>query len=73
MIHKDESFFQYNNRHLVYIISSLASQLIRSLRKVATMYIGSIVLCNSIDPHNYLLMTVNGKILRDYLYMKDQS
>ena len=71
MIHKDESFFQYNNKLLVHIISSLASQVIRSLRKVATMYIGSLLFYNSIDPHNYLLMTVNGKILRDYLYMKD--
>ena len=27
-------------------------------------YVGPIVICKIIDPHNYLLMTLDGKILR---------
>ena len=40
MINKDRNFFQYNSRDLVYIISTLTSQLRTSSRKVAIKYIG---------------------------------
>ena len=64
MINKDRSFFQYNNEDLVYIISSLTSQLRTSSRKVVIKYIGPLVIYKNIDPHNYLLMTLDGTVLR---------
>ena len=64
MINKDRAFFQYNNRDLVYIISALMSQLCTALRKVMTKYVGHVVIHKIIDPHNFLLMTLDGKILR---------
>ena len=30
-------------------------------------YVGPVVICKIIDPHNYLLMTLDGKILRGLL------
>ena len=64
MINKDRSFFQYNSRGLVYIISLLMSQLCTASRKVMIKYVGPVVIYKIIDPHNYLLMTLDGKILR---------
>ena len=64
MINKDRAFFQYNSRDLVYIISPLTSQLCTASRKVMIKYIGPIVVYKIIDPHNYLLLTLVGKILR---------
>ena len=63
MINKERTFFQYN-RDLVYIISPLTSQLHRALRKIAIKYVGPVVIYQIIDPHNYLLMTLDGRILR---------
>ena len=34
--------------------------------KVAIKYIGPVVVYKIIDPHNYLLMTLDGKILRGH-------
>ena len=34
--------------------------------KVAIKYIGPVVIYKIIDPHNYLLMTLDGKILRGF-------
>ena len=64
MINKDQAFFQYNSRDLVYIISQLTSQLHTALRKVMINYIGPVEIYKIIYPHNYLLMTFDGKILR---------
>ena len=63
MINKDRAFFQYNIGNLVYIISLLTSQLHMALRKVMIKYVGPIVIYKIIDPHNYLLMTLDGNIL----------
>ena len=63
MINKDRNFFQYNSRDLVYI-SLLTSQLYTMLRKVMIKYIGPVVVYKIIGLHNYLLMTLDGKILR---------
>ena len=63
MINKDRAFFQYKNGDLVYIISPLTSQLCRASGKVAIKYVGPVVIYNIIDPHNYLLMTLDGRIL----------
>ena len=48
----------------MYIISTLTSQLRTTSRKVAIKYVGPLVVYKIIDPHNYLLMTLDGKLLR---------
>ena len=61
MINKDRAYFQYNSGDLVYIISPLTSQLHTTSRKVMIKYVGPIVIYKVIDPHNYLLMMLDGK------------
>ena len=61
---KDREYFQYNSRDLVYLISPLTSQLRTASRKVAIRYVGPLVIYKIVDPHNYLLMTMDGKLLR---------
>ena len=64
IINKDRAFFQYKSGDLVYIISPLTIQLCTALHKVTIKYIGPVVIYKIIDPHNYLLMTLDGRILR---------
>ena len=64
MINKDRAFFQHNSGDLLYIISPLMSQLCTASRKVLIKYVGPAVIYKIIDPYNYLLMTLDGKILR---------
>ena len=64
MINKDRAFFQYNSRELVYIISPLTSQLCTTSRKIMVKYVGPIVIYKIVDPHNYLLVTLDGKKLQ---------
>ena len=64
MINKGRNFFQYNSGDLVYKIPLLTSQLRTSCRKVAIKYIGPLVVYKIIDPHNYLLMTLDGNLFR---------
>ena len=64
MINKNCKDFQYNIGDLVYIISPLTSQLITSSRKMAIKYVGPLVIYKIVDPHNYLLKTLDRKILR---------
>ena len=64
MINKDQEFFQYISGDLVYIISPITSQLRTVSRRVATKYVGPLVIYKIIDPYNYLLMTLVGKVLR---------
>ena len=64
IINKDRGFFQYKSRDLVYIISPLTSQLCTASHKVAIKYVGPVVIYKIIDSHNYLLVTLDGKILR---------
>ena len=65
MINKDRGFFQYKCGDLIYIISLLTSQLHTASCKVAIKYVGSMVIYKIIDPHNYLLRTLDGKVLRE--------
>ena len=58
MINIDRTFFQYNSGDLVYIISPLTSQLYKASQKVTIKYVGPVVIYKNIDPHNYLLMTL---------------
>ena len=64
MINKDRENFQYRGGDLVYIISPLTSQLRTALQKIAIKHVGTVVVYKIIDPHNYLLMTLDGKILK---------
>ena len=71
MINKDRENFQYRGGDLVYIISPLTSQLRTNSQKIAVKYIGPVVVCKIVDPHNYLLMTLDGIILKGILNMRD--
>ena len=64
MINKNRENFQYRGGDLVYIISPLTSQLRTNSQKIAVKYVGPVVVYKIIDPHNYLLMTLDGIILR---------
>ena len=64
MINKNLTDFQYNSGVLVYIISPLTSQLRINARKVAIKYVGSLVIYKIVDPHNYLVMALDRKVLR---------
>ena len=64
MINKNHKRFQYNSGDLVYIITLLRSQLRTASREVAIKYVGPLAIYKIVDPHNYLLMTLDGKILR---------
>ena len=64
LINKDREDFQYNSRDLVYIISPLTSQLRTASRKVSIKYVGPLAVYKIVDPHNYLLITLDRKLLR---------
>ena len=63
MINDNCKDYQYNSGDLVYIISPLTSQLRTNSRKVTIKYVGPLVIYKIVDPHNYHLMTLDGKIL----------
>ena len=65
MINKDQEVFQYTSGDLIYIISPLTSQLRTTSGKVAIRYVGPLVIYKIIDFHNYLLLTLDRKILRE--------
>ena len=67
IINKDRENFQYKGGDLVYIISPLTSQLRTNLRKIVVKYVGPVVVYKIVDPHNYLLMTLDGIILKGNL------
>ena len=56
LINKDRDDFQYNSGDLVYIISSLTSQLRTASRKISTKYVGPLAVYKIVDLHNYLLV-----------------
>ena len=64
LINEDREYFQCNSGDLVYLISPLTSQLRTSSRKAAIKYIGPLVIYKIVDPHNYLLMTIDEKLIR---------
>ena len=63
MINKDRMSFQYNSGDLVYIISLFTSQLWMASRQIMIKYVGPDIIYKIRDPQNYLLMTLDGKIL----------
>ena len=64
LINKDRDDFQPNCGDLVYIISPLTSQLWMASRKVSIKYVGPLAVHKIVDPHNYLLITLDRKLLR---------
>ena len=63
LLNKDREYFQYNSGDLVYLISPLTSQLRTTSRKIILKYVGPLAVYKIIDLHNYLLMTLDGKLL----------
>ena len=64
IINKDRENFQYKGGDLVYIISPLTSQLRTNSWKIAIKYVGPVVVYKIVNPHNYLLMTLDGEIVK---------
>ena len=64
LINKDREYFQYNPGDLVDLISPLTTQLRTNSRKTSIKYVSPLVIYKIIDPHNYLLMTIDGQIMR---------
>ena len=64
LLNKDRDNFQYNSGDLVYIILPLTNQLRKASRKVSIRYVGPLAVYKIVDPHNYVLMTLDGKLPR---------
>ena len=64
LINKDREYFQYSPGDLVYLISPLATELRMNSRKISVKYVGPLVTCKIVDPHNYLIMTIDGQLMR---------
>ena len=64
MINQNRENFQYRGGDIVYIKSPLTSQLRTNSQKIAVRYVDPVVIYRIIDPHNYLLMTLDGVMLR---------
>ena len=64
MINKNRENFQYRGGDLIYIISPLTSQLRTNSQKIAVKYVGPVVIYRIVDLHNYLLMMLDGIILK---------
>ena len=64
LMNKDRYYFQYNSGDLVYIISPLTIPLRTASRKVTIKYMGPLAVYKIVDPHHYLLLTLDGKLLR---------
>ena len=65
LINKDREYFQYNPGDLVYLISPLTAQLRTGSRKVSFKYVGPLVIYKIVDQHNYLLITIDGQLMRE--------
>ena len=64
LLNNDREYFQYNSGDLVSMISPLTSPLRTSSRKFGVNYVGPLVVYKIVDPHNYLLMTIEGQLMR---------
>ena len=64
LTNKDRDYFQYKRGDLPYIISPLTSQLRTASRKITIKYVGPLTIYIIVDPHNYLLRTLDGKLSR---------
>ena len=64
LINKERDDFQHNSSDLVYIILPLTSQLRTASRKVSIKYVGPLAVYKIVNLHNYLLITLDRKLLR---------
>ena len=64
LLNKDREYFQYNSGGLVYLISPLTSQLQTPSRKFGVNYVGPLAIYKIVDLHNYLLMDIEGQLMR---------
>ena len=64
MINKDRENFQYKGGDLVYIISPLTRHLRTNSWKIAVKYVDPVVVYKIVDPHIFLLMTLDGIMLK---------
>ena len=64
LINKEREYFQHSPGDLVYLISPLTTQLRTNSGKVSIKYVGPLVVYRIVDPHNYLLMTIDGQLMR---------
>ena len=64
MLDKGRENFQFKGGDQMYIISPLTSQLRTNSWKIAIKYVGPVVIYKIVDPCNYLLMMLDGKILK---------
>ena len=64
LFNKDREYFKYTIGDLVYLISPLTPQLRTSSRKFGVNYVGPLVVFKIVDPHNCLLMTIEGQLMR---------
>ena len=64
LINKDREYFQYSPGDLVYLISPLTTQLRTNSRKISIKYVGPLIIYRIVDPYNYLLMTIDGQLMR---------
>ena len=66
LINKDREYCQYSPGDLVYLMLPLTTQLRTNSRKVSIKYVGPLVIYRIVDPHNYLLMTIDGQLMRGF-------
>ena len=66
LMNEDRDYFQYSSGDLVYIISPLTSQLRTASRTVTIEYMGALTIYKIVDSHNYILITLDGKLLRGF-------
>ena len=64
LLNRNRYFFQYSSGDFVHLISPLTSQLRTSSRKFCINYVGPLVIYKIVDPHTYLLMTIDGQLMR---------
>ena len=64
LMNKDRDYFEYNSGDLEYIISPLTSQLRTASRKITIKHVSPLTVYKIVDPYNYLLITLDGKLLR---------
>ena len=63
-MNEDRDHFQYNSGDLVYIISPLTIQLRTASRKITIKYVSPLAIYKHVDPHNHLLITLDGNLLK---------
>ena len=64
MINKSCKNLQYNSGDFGIYYISFDKSVRDSIKKITIKYVGHLVIYKVVDPHNYLLMMLDGKILR---------